>query len=455
MTSISLRVTLAFAAVVTATTAALLVLGGWMLSRQMIRGISFLNEAEFVELRDRLGPQPGALTPAEIKQRIGDHLIIDASLYYCQVHDDRGEILFRSANLGDDKLPIAGPTLGAQHRTLTVEGLGPLQLSEFSAGPLHLQIASSLEATYRLMRDYYRVSGVLLICAAAASLGIGYGFARFTLRPVRLITDTARRINAANLSERIPDAGRSDEISRLARLLNEMFDRLESSFRQVQRFTADASHELKTPLSLIQLNAEKLRSQVGGDAVATAAVEDLLVEIDRLHQIIETLLFISKAEGGVLPLERKFEQADRFIDSFAEDARVLAEDSGVRFAVERNDTVETRVEPNLVRQLLLNLVTNAVAVSPRGGCISLSSAVENGHWIVNLRDEGPGLPPDQLERVFERFVRLERPGSSTRRGHGLGLAICRIIAELHGGRIYAENRADRSGLIVTMDLPAN
>lgn len=452
MTSISLRVTLAFAAVVTATTAALLVLGGWMLSRQMVRGIDFLNEAEFVELKDRLGDQPDALTPDSIKAKIGNHLIIDASLYYCQVHDSKGNVLFRSANLDDSFLPIA-LTLKRQDRTVAVKEIGDLRLSDLPLGPLNVQIASSLEATRRLLTDYYRVSGILLVCAAAASLGIGYGFARFTLRPVRLITETARRISAANLSERIPDAGRSDEISRLARLLNEMFDRLELSFQQVQRFSADASHELKTPLSLIQLNAEKLRAQVASDPVATAAVEDLLVEIDRLHQILETLLFIAKAEGGVLPIDRRFELLERFVDSFAEDARVLAEDSGVRFEVARNDHAEISIEPNLIRQLLLNLVTNAVHVSPPGGTIVLSSQAEDSRWTLSVTDEGPGLPADQLERVFERFVRIERPGAAARRGHGLGLAICRSIADLHGGRIYAQNRADRSGLIVTVELP--
>ena len=454
MTSVSLRITLGFSAVVTFTTAVLLVLGAWILSGQMVRGLELLNEAEFHELEERLDGHGTLLTSAQIHERINEHMILDASLYYSQVHTEDGQVLYRSPNLGDAIMPMAADR-ERDHWTATVPPFGAMHISEFRQGPLHIQIASPLEPTRRLLGQYAKVSGLLLACAAVASLVLGAGFARFTLGPVRAITATAQRIRADNLSERIPVSRSGDELSRLAQLLNQMFDRLEASFQQVNRFSADASHELKTPLSLIRLNAEKLRSQIATNSAAATAVDDLLEEISRLQQIIETLLFLSKAESGALTLQRKREPTDVFINNFAEDGAVLAEDVQVRFDVEHNDASLASFEPNLLRQLLLNLLTNALAVSPPGAKVVLHSCVERQLWVLTLLDEGPGLPQNQLERVFERFVRWEQPDGAARRGHGLGLAICRSIAQLHGGHISAENRADGPGLKVRLELPVS
>jgi signal transduction histidine kinase len=315
-----------------------------------------------------------------------------------------------------------------------------------------VQIASPLEPTERLLGDYAKVSGLLLGVVLVLGVGLGYGFSRLALSPVRAIQRIAGRIRADNLSERIPVPATRDEIAALAELLNRMFDRLEVSFNQVRRFTADASHELKTPLALIRLNAEKLRPRVAHDPEATAELGELLEEIGRLHQIIELLLFLAKADAGVLAPALRIENPQPFIAALAEDAAVLAEDRGLHFTLARNEVGRVRLEPTLLRQLLLNLVANALKVSPAGAGLTLASACDHGRWTITVEDEGPGLPADQLERVFERFVRFEH-ADGERSGHGLGLAICRSIAELHGGVIRAANRSDRPGLRVTVELP--
>lgn len=452
MTSVSVRITLGFSALVTVTTAVLLLLGGWLLSRQMVRGIELLNEAEFHELEERLDAPGAQLDAAAIRDRIDAHMVLDASLYYAQVHRPDGTVLYRSQNLGEAILPMA-MRVGEQHWTSTVPPFGQMHISEFITGDLHVQIASLLDPTRRLLRQYVSVSVLLLGFAAAGSLVLGTGFAHFTLQPVRAITATASRIGADNLSERIPVRGSGDEINQLSQLLNQTFDRLETAFQQVRRFTADASHELKTPLALIRLNAERLRAQVAADPAAVSSVEDLLEEVSRLQQIIETLLFLSKAESGALAVSRREVAAERFIADFAGDAAVLGEDAGVRFLVGRSDPGTVRIEANLIRQLLLNVVSNAIGVSPAGGRVQLDSVVADGVWRLVVTDEGPGLSPDQLARIFERFVRFERADGAPRRGHGLGLAICRSIAGLHGGEIRAERRPDQPGLQITVNLP--
>lgn len=447
--SLTFRLAWQFAALLTLTTAAVLTAGGWLLRHQALHGIEALHAVEGEELAELLGNDPN-LTPAEIYRRIHEDADNDTFLYYIQVHNEQGTVLFRSTNLGTAILPDLSER--EPHWTTRLPRIGDVRVSEFYSDRWHIQVASPLAPVSRLLADYAQVSGFLILGVALAGMGLGYAFSRVTLRPVGMIEATARRIGADNLRERIPVPSARDELAGLAMLLNEMFDRLEGSFEQVKRFTADASHELKTPLALIRLNAERLRTRVAHDPEAAAGLADLLEEIARMNRIIESLLFIAKAESGGLALELKEHDVPALLAPFAEDARALAEDRGARFELARNDAGSMRLEPSLLRQLLLNLTANALNVSPAGGVVALESVRTDGGWTFVVTDEGPGLPAGQLERIFERFVRYEQAGGETR-GHGLGLAICRSIAELHGGSIRAENRTDgRSGLRVVVEL---
>ena len=251
----------------------------------------------------------------------------------------------------------------------------------------------------------------------------------------------------------MPPKGR-DELAALTRLLNETFDRIESAFGQVREFTAAASHELKTPLALLRLNLEKLRPRLEDDPEALSTMADLLEEVDRFHQIIEHLLFLSKAESGVLKLKPERVDLPGWLAEWAEDASVLVEDRGGRFELDLEGQGGLMGVPSLLRQLLFNLLTNALKFSPHSGLITLQVRRDGPQWRLALSDEGPGLPSDQLERVFGRFVRYERGDDPVERtGHGLGL-ICRSIVEFHGGTIKAANREDRSGLRIQVVLAA-
>lgn len=453
MNTLTFRTTLWFAALVTATLIVVLVLGGWALERQMVRGVELLHALEAEELAEMLGAD-GSLTDEQMRSRIAGDADRDAQVFYIQVHDGEGAVRFRSLNLGAAFLPDL--TGAVEHRTVRLPRAGLLRVSEVHRGPWHIQIASSLEPSQLVVNDYVKVASLLVLGGALASVGLGWAFSRVTLAPIREIERAARQIGANNLSERIVEPPGRDELASLTRLLNKTFGRIEAAFGQVRQFTADASHELKTPLALIRLNAEKVRGQLAGQPASAAALDDVLEEIDRLHQIIEHLLFLSKADGGVLALKTEQLRLPEWLETWAEDARVLAEDRGCRFELRAESAGSLAGSASLLRQLLFNVLTNALKFSESGGLVTLRIRLRGEGWEWVLEDEGPGLPPAQLGRIFDRFVRFERAdGQAPRPGHGLGLAICRSIVDLHHGTIHAENRADRPGLRMVIRLPRN
>jgi len=444
------RLTARFAILVTLTTTAVLLAGGLLLNHQIEHGLELLHDIEAAEIGKLLGNET-RLTEEEVEQRIQHDADSDAALFLIQVAAPGEKIVFRSDNLGDTILPANGDA--APHWTVRLPFLGRAHLSSYRIGPWHIVVGSTLAGSERLLRDYIRISLGLVGGVALLSIGLGYAFSRHALRPLRAIEATARKISADNLGQRIPVVGR-DELASLSHLLNDTFDRLQASFEQVRQFSADASHELKTPLALVRLNAEKIRQRVSGQDELRGAIDDILEEIGSLNQIIDRLLFLARSEAGAVPLHRRHLDVATWVAAFAEDAQALAEDRRAKFVCAENAPGELPVDPDLLRQLLLNLVANAVAVSPPGGAVTLASRPDGAQWTFTISDEGPGLPEEQLTRVFERFVRFHRDDAATAtRGHGLGLAICRAIAELHGGSIRAENRRDARGLCVTVTLP--
>lgn len=450
MKSIGARLALWYAAASTVTLACLFVVGYYLLRGYLIHGLDLLNQSEYQELGARLGADVSALNSAQIEQRIRDTTDAAAVLFYIDIHRHGTGTIFYSSNLNGRALP----DVKGAHRYDVSWDHGPLRVAEFILPPYDVTIATPATHVGEVMEGYAEVAAALLALMLAVSIAIGLALSRLALRPVRLIRATASRIGSENLSERIPVPDVKDEIADLARLLNAMFDRLEASFKNVRRFAADASHELKTPLSLVRLHAEKLLSSATLGHEGEEGVQTLLEELLRVNGTIDDLLFLSRAESRSIVLQLAAHDAAALLANFNIDAQVLAEHHGVRFSYSHAGDGAPICEPRRIRRVLLNLLTNAINASPAGGHIRLRSSAGNALWRVELEDEGPGVPDAEREHIFDRFVRLKSAADPKLEGTGLGLAICRGIIELHDGRISAEAGSAGRGLKVVFEVPA-
>ncbi len=447
MKSLGARLTFWYAFAATISFAILSVIGGVLLNQQLVHGLDELNAAEFRQLRAHIGEDYGSVDPELLEQRLTGINRYKSVLFFISIHYPRkDEYLFNSANLQGQRIP---DVKGQRRFNAATPTLGALRVNEFLLPPYDVTVATSARAVHASMRAYAVTSAALITVMLLASIAIGVGLSRLVLRPIRAIRDTADRIRSDNLSERIPVGDVRDEISDLAELLNRAFDRLESAFLQMRRFSEEVSHELKTPLSLIRLHAEEI-VRGGGGSHADAAIEQI-EEIARLNRFIDQMLFLSRADADAIVFDLQPLDPRPFIDNFAHDAGVLAEDSGHAFSFTIGDAGYVAMEPAWLRQVLLNVLTNALKATPAGRRVQLDAGFLGDVWHVRIEDDGPGVPAAERDRMFERFVRLS--GADAPRGTGLGLTISRSIARLHGGRIWVEPARRLQGLAVVVELP--
>ena len=450
MKSIGARITFWFVLSVTLTLACLFVAGYQLLQNYVVRDLDLLNATEFRQIKARLGSDYPALNRAIINERIRQTTEYASVLFYISIDSREHGNLFRSKNLAGHPLP---DVKGKRFFNGSIPGIGELRVAEFLLPPFDVSIGTSMGQVRRSMVAYTEVSLALLLGMILASIVIGLGLSRLMLRPVRLIGETANRIRSDNLTERIVVTGIDDEISELARLLNQMFDRLESSFNQVRQFSAEVSHELKTPLSLVRLHAEKLLVDGSLSPAQEDAVLIQLEELARVNQMVDELLFLSRAEAQGISMNLLAQDPHRFLQNFEQDVCALTEHQGRRLRYTHHGHGLVAFEERWLRQVVLNILTNALRASPPGGLITLRSEFVPRYWRVSIEDEGPGLSREQCERAFERFVRFNQTGTEDR-GSGLGLAICRSIIQLHNGRIHAEPGSAGKGLRVVFEIPA-
>ena len=315
---------------------------------------------------------------------------------------------------------------------------------------LILQVGRSTQA----IEDVMQALNTIVIGGGALGsllvLAVGYTLARGALRPIEKITHTAADIEASDLTQRIGVHGEPAEVQHLAETFDAMLARLENAFGQQRNFVMDVSHELRTPLTGLRGNIDVMLMDKTLDTDTRAQLEKMSSEVGRLIRLTSNLLYLAHAEAG-----RDIARWPIRLDDLC--LEVIPQARGLRTDVELSLDCEEQVvvsgDRDLLKQLVLNLVDNAVRYSPEGGEVVVSLEQRGEAVELTVSDQGPGIPEQQLERIFERFYQGSDSESRTVGGLGIGLAISRWIAQAHGGEIRAENAVGRgSRFIVTLPL---
>jgi two-component system OmpR family sensor kinase len=448
--SIGARLTIWYTSLLTLT---FLFLGGtaygllaYSLSRDMDRA---LNDVADV-LAQRARVEGSAVVPSDVDELFRRFFGFSPLERHIEMFDPRGRRDPRQSPSRSSQLPLSPKALKNASQGLptfeTVESTGSyparvLTMPVIRGGRVTnlVQVGMSLENMYKTRRRFILIMAAVLPFGLLLAGGGGWLLARRALKPVDIMTQAARRISGEHLDERLQETGSGDELDRLAKTLNEMLGRLDDAFHQMRQFSADASHELQTPLTILKGEMEVALRSPRPPEEYQRVLESGLEEIDRISHLVEGLLLLARADAGVLRLDLGPVELSKLLQEIYEQMKVMANDHSVSLQTASMEAVSIQGDREHLRRLLLNVVDNAIKYTPAGGRVTLSLQ-RDGEWaLLKISDTGIGLSQEEQERIFSRFHRATEARSRDEKGVGLGLSIARSVAEAHGGRIQVES----------------
>lgn len=377
-----------------------------------------------------------------------------SSLY--MILDEDGKIIVRSFNLNRsvgllDPDGIGGTEIyhdvnhgGTALRVLTI----PIYNYSESEPVLYIQ-AARLFDNYESFSRFLGIALFVGFAGAIASLFMAVLLTPSSFKPLEDMAEVARQITGTDdLSRRVPYTERSDEVGILARAFNQLLARLENLFQTQQRLLADVSHELRTPLTTIRGNVDLMRRMGEADEESLQIIQE---EAERMTRLVGDLMLLARADAGSLPLERKKLELDAIFFEVYRQVSVVNKAFDVRMA--EIDQVYVIGDADRLKQLIWNLVGNALKYTPPGGTVTLALSKQEGWAILRVSDTGIGIPAQDLPYIFDRFYRVDRARTRQQGGSGLGLSIARWIVQAHGGRIEASSEVGM-GTTFTVWLPA-
>jgi len=382
----------------------------------------------------------------DLPEGLREHTELRAGGALLQVSDEQGNWLYRSTVMSDYGVPRPAtiPKRATEFRGRDV----PLRIwsEKVSVGGQSYLIQSAFE-----MDDFYEALHhfallllisipSLLVCAAAG----GYWISTRALAPVDQITQTARTISAQKLSSRLVVPNTGDELQRLSETLNGMLERLEAAFKKITQFTADASHELRTPVAVMRTRAElSLRKARSADEYREVIAE-VLTELEKTSGLIEQLMFLARADSGAETLHFAATNVAEVLREACHQGSALAEAKQIAFQEHiPGESMWIQADASSLRRLFLILIDNAVKYTPASGQIEVSLHRNDGYAVAEVRDTGIGIAEADLPNVFERFYRADKARTRESGGVGLGLSIGRWIAEVHSGTIEVHSSPGR------------
>ncbi len=461
--SIRARLTLWYTSLLTAT---FILLGGtaygllvYTLSKETDAALRGVAQA----LAEREGRGANAFFPPDIDEVFRRFFGFSPMDRYFERLDPFGRLDPTQPPFGRGKVALSPQALKNASQGLptfeTVEGLGPYPVRILTWPVIRggrvinfIQVGMSRENLYTTRRRFLLVMAAVLPIALLLAGGGGWALARRALRPVGRMTETARRISAEHLAGRLEETGADDELGRLAQTLNEMLSRLDVAFKEMRQFTADASHELQTPLTILKGEIEVALRSPRGPEEYQRILKSALEEIDKIARLVEGLLLLARADAGVLRMDQRAVDLGQLVDEVYEQARILAEARSLNLRLGAVEPVSTQGDYTHLRRLLLNLVENGIKYTPPGGEVTLSLQSSGGWASIRVEDTGIGIPQVDQARIFQRFYRSPEARSRAEGGAGLGLCIAQSIAEAHGGRIEVESTSGK-GSTFTIFLP--
>ena len=315
-----------------------------------------------------------------------------------------------------------------------------------------IEAGASNHEIERVLHGLLLAIAIGLPVVVAIAIAGGYLLMRQALRPVDEITQSAERITSRNLGERLPVAQTGDELERLSVGLNRMIARLDESFQHIHRFSADASHELRTPLTILrgELEAAAQQRQITHELRETLG--SALEETERLSRIVESLMAISRLDAGEAKVELAHFDLAELTSSTTEQMRLLAEDKNIALRCEAERRVRVEGDRARLKQVVVNLVDNAIKYTPAGGLVGVKVCACDGRATLEVNDNGVGIPPEALPHIFERFYRVDKTRSRQMGGAGLGLSIIKAIVTAHGGQVRVES-VEGKGSRFLIELP--
>ncbi|MYN47683.1 HAMP domain-containing protein [Pseudoduganella sp. FT93W] len=462
MLSLRRRLILVHLAATIVTVSAAAFIGWWELSRnvngQLDAALLALAETEIGMLKDldktsiHVHEAPAGSAPPSLTRL--DRLV--------QIIDGQGQVLARSNNLGTGQLPVttqllaqlaAGETVFDTLPEASDEPLRVVSVPTLISGQRYgVQVAGSLDDVNRILYSATILFALMALALLTAIGWIGIRLSRKAFVAIEKIVEQARSIGDANLHHRLPHPGGDDEFGHLVDTLNAMLVRIEKAFESQRRFTADASHELRSPLSRLRTEIEVTLRRPRNQDDYVVTLHSCLEEVGRLTMLVEELLLLARLDSG----QERGVIGPLSLNQLAQDAinkwGPSAQDKNVALLLEADAEVFVNAAAAPMALVLRNLVENALKFSPPGSCITLRiTALEQGAEIA-IVDQGPGIPEEELPFIFERFFRASNARASDIDGVGLGLALSQALAQHYGGHIHVRN-SPNSGCQFTLTLP--
>ncbi len=369
-------------------------------------------------------------------------------LRYLEIRNDAGDVLYRSQELEK------GPAFlmpGRAKQNVTWNGRA-VRFGVFHQDGIVLSVGGETkeitETVEQLLLAYVVVLPIVIVAVAFGAWWI----ARRAVAPVEAIAAQAETISVSDLHQRLPASSSQDEIAHLTSVLNGMFDRLQRSFDQVARFTSDASHELKTPLALMRAEAESALNARNSAPDQHELCANVIKQCLQLSQIVDGLLFLSRADNRHLALEQETVDLASLVRELREDAEILALPLILTLQCNLPSELRVRGDRRLLSRALMNLIDNAIKYNHAGGAVVVSALVHRETAVITIRSNGDGILGEAKEKVFDRFYRGDSLSGDVATGHGLGLSIAREIARAHNGDVTLL-RSDRQWTEFCMTLP--